>query len=112
MLNYITEILLIDDKEYLIYIGKNAHGNEEIIKKCHPESLWFHFDNISSAHIILESNGDDIPKRYINQVASKLFEHKRSAPRNSKVIYTQVKNVKLTNTLGTVIPKNTKTIKF
>lgn len=112
MVNYITETILIDDKEYTIYIGKNAYGNEEIIKLCHQESIWFHFDNISSAHIILESHGDDIPKRYINLVAGKLFDYKRSAPPNSKVIYTQVKNVKLTKTLGSVITKNTKTIKF
>lgn len=112
MLNYIEELILVDDKEYIIYVGKNAQGNEDIIKLCHPESIWFHFENISSAHIILESKGDDIPKRYINLVASKLFQYKRSAPSNSKVIYTQVKNIKLTKTLGTVITKNTKTIKF
>lgn len=111
-MHFITEPILIDNKEYTIYIGKNAMGNDEIIKLCHPESIWFHFENISSAHIILESKGENIPKRYINLVACKLFEYKSKAPSNSKVIYTQVKNVKLTKTLGTVIPKNIKTIKF
>ena len=111
-MDFIIETIDIDNKEYTILIGKNARGNEQIIKMSHQESLWFHFDNISSAHIILQSNGDIIPKRYINAVAAKLFEYKKSAPRNSNVIYTQVKNVKLTNTLGTVIPKNKKIIKF
>lgn len=111
-MNFKTDTIDIDSKLYNIYIGKNAKGNEEIIKKCHPESLWFHINNISSAHIILESKGDDIPKRYINQVASILFQTKKNIPSNSNVIYTQVKNVKLTNTLGTVIPSKTKLLKF
>ena len=77
--NYKKEFIEIDNKEYTILIGKNAKGNEEIIKLSHPESLWFHFANISSSHIILQSNGDTIPKRYINQVASMLFDYKKSA---------------------------------
>jgi predicted ribosome quality control (RQC) complex YloA/Tae2 family protein len=111
-MNFKVDTIEIEDRIYDIYIGKNAKGNEEIIKKCHPESLWFHLNNISSAHIILESKGDDIPKRFINQVASILFNTKTNIPYKSNVIYTQVKNVKLTNTLGTVIPSKTKLLKF
>jgi predicted ribosome quality control (RQC) complex YloA/Tae2 family protein len=111
-MDFKTEYIEIGDNTYSIFIGRNAKGNEQIIKISHPESLWFHLNNISSSHIILESNGDDIPKRYINEVASKLFQHKTNLPKNVNVIYTKVKNVKLTNTLGTVIPTNTKLIKF
>lgn len=110
--NYITTEIDIEGLFYPVLIGKNAKGNEEIIKMSHPEDTWFHFDNLSSAHIILNNEGDIIPKRYINQVAGMLFEYKKNAPRNSNVIYTKVKNVKLTNILGTVIPKNTNIIKF
>lgn len=109
---YVIENIEINDKIYEIYIGRNALDNEYIIKLSHPESLWFHLNNISSAHIILESKGDDIPKRYINQVALKLFDYKRSVPKNINAIYTKVKNVKLTNKCGTVITHNTKLIKF
>lgn len=111
-MNYIKQNIEIDDNIYEIYIGKNAKGNEEIIKLCHPESLWFHLDNISSSHIILNSKGDNIPKRFINQVASLLFERKTNIPHNTNVIYTKIKNVKLTKVIGTVIPSNTKKIKF
>lgn len=111
-MNYIVKSIFIEEhnKEYSILIGKNAAGNEEIIKISHQESVWMHLNNTPSAHIILQNEGDIIPKRYINQVASMLFERKKNAPRNSNVIYTQVKNVKLTNVLGTVIPRNTKII--
>ena len=111
-MNYISKIIEIQDKEYIILIGKNAQGNEDIIRISHPESLWFHLESISSPHIILKNEGDLIPKRYMNQVAGMLFEYKKNAPKNSNVIYTKVKNVKLTNVLGTVIPRNTNIIKF
>lgn len=113
-MNYIEKTIFIEEnnKEYYILIGKNAKGNEQIIKISHQESLWFHLNNIPSAHIILQNEGDIIPKRYINQVAGMLFEYKKNASKNSNVIYTKVKNVKLTNILGTVIPKNTNIIKF
>lgn len=110
--NYITTKIDIEGLFYPVLIGKNAKGNEEIIKMSNQEDTWFHLENLSSPHIILKNEGDIIPKRYINQVASMLFEYKKNAPRNSNVIYTQVKNVKLTNVLGTVIPRNTKLIKF
>lgn len=112
--NYIIKNIFIEEnnKEYLILIGKNAKGNETIIKMSHQDSIWFHFDKISSAHIILQNYGDIIPKRYLNQVAKMLFEYKKNTPKNSNVIYTTVKNVKLTNILGSVIPKNTKIITF
>lgn len=111
-MDFITETININDKDYVVLIGKNAQGNEQIIKSSHPESLWFHFDNISSPHIILQSNGDIIPKRYINKVASMLFNYKKAVPQNINVIYTQVKNVKRTDIIGTVIPKHTNLIKF
>lgn len=111
-MNYKVEQIEIDDKCYDILIGKNAYGNEEIIKKGHDESLWFHIDNCSSAHIILQSCGDDIPKRYINEVAKMLFKKFDYVTRGKKVIYTKVKDVKMTNVTGTVTVKNTKTIRF
>ena len=83
-----------------------------LLKISHPESLWMHLNNTPSCHIILQNEGDIIPKRYISQVARMLFQYKKNVPMNSNVIYTKVKNVRLTNILGTVIPSNTKLIKF
>lgn len=111
-MDYKTEVIDIQGKEYIVLIGRNAKSNDTIIRISHPESLWLHFEHISSPHIILQSNGDIIPKRYINQVANMLFEYKKNVPKNTNVIYTQVKNIKLTNIHGSVITKNTKTIKF
>ena len=100
------------ESEFTLLIGKNALGNEEIIKIANQNDIWFHFSEISGPHIILQNNGELIKKRDINQIALKLFELKPKAPRNTSVIYTEVKNVSLTNTLGMVISKNYKIIKF
>lgn len=113
-MDYIVKSIFIEEnnKEYPILIGRNANGNELIIKISHPESLWMHLNNISSAHIILQNEGEKIPKKYINQVAKMLFEYKSNVPKNVSVIYTELKNIKLTDTLGCVLTKNTKKIKF
>lgn len=111
-MSYIIKQVLIDDKEYNILIGRNAQGNNDIIKLANQNDIWFHFNTISGPHIILQNNGDIIKKRDITQIASMLFEYKLTAPKNSSVMYTEVKNVTLTNIPGTVITHNTKLIKF
>ena len=37
--------------EYTIYMGKDKYENEELIKYGHPEDVWFHVDDLSSAHV-------------------------------------------------------------
>lgn len=112
MSNYITKTLEIDDKEYNILIGRNAKGNDEIIKLSNQNDIWFHVDNISSPHIILQNNGEIISKRYLNLIASWFKEYKTNLPNKYTIIYTEVKNVKLTNTLGQVNVSNTRKIKI
>ena len=76
MVNYITKTININNKDYNIYIGKNSLGNEEIIKMSqlsHPDSLWFHLEDVSSCHIILENKGDKIPKDYLRKVGKMIY---------------------------------------
>jgi predicted ribosome quality control (RQC) complex YloA/Tae2 family protein len=110
-MSYITKQFIIEDKEYLLFIGKNALGNNNIIKLSNQNDTWFHIDNISGPHIILNNNGDIIPKRFLNHIASMFKEYKTNLPNKYVVIYTEVKNVKLTSTLGQVTVSKTKKIK-
>lgn len=106
---YFKDIIELDGKEYEIFIGKNALGNDEIIKICmknNKDSIWFHFDNISSPHIILDNKGDKIVKSSLKKVGLLLYNHKKNVPTNTKIIYTKVKNLQLTKDIGAVIPKN------
>jgi predicted ribosome quality control (RQC) complex YloA/Tae2 family protein len=39
--------------EYTIYMGKDKYENEDLIKYGLPEDVWFHVDDLSSAHVYL-----------------------------------------------------------
>ena len=47
----ITQIIL--DKDAIIYMGKDKFENEELIKYALPHDIWFHVDEMSSAHVYL-----------------------------------------------------------
>jgi len=111
-MNFKKDNIVIDNNLYDLYIGKNAIGNDEIIKICHQDSLWFHINEISSAHMILDSRGIKIAKKQIVKIARMLLNTKKNLPKNISVIYTQVKNVELTHQAGKVIAINTKIIKM
>ena len=101
-----------NDKEYTICVGENKNENDEIIKMSNQDDTWFHLDNISGPHIILKNNGDRIPKRYLNNIAGLFSQYKSNLPHRYNVIYTLIKNVKLTNIQGQVNVTNTKLIKM
>ena len=40
--------------EMIIYMGKDKYENEELIKYAWPDrDIWFHVDDLSSAHVYL-----------------------------------------------------------
>jgi predicted ribosome quality control (RQC) complex YloA/Tae2 family protein len=106
------ESIIIKEQAYKILIGRNAKDNEQVIKISNPNDIWLHFANISSPHIILQSNGNIIPKRELKYVALLLFKYKISALKNEKIIYTEIRNISLTKITGTVLTKNTKVLKM
>lgn len=100
-------------KIYILSIGQNQQENDSVVRYAHPDDLWFHLDgNISSPHFVLSTKGDDIPKRYINMIAGMFIQYKKGLGRRYSVIYTRIKNVKLTSIEGTVIPRNIKIVKI
>jgi predicted ribosome quality control (RQC) complex YloA/Tae2 family protein len=105
---YISE----NDKEYNLLIGENQKENDTIIKSSQQNDIWFHLEKISGPHFILQNNGEIIPKRYINYIGTLFREYKSNLSNRYSVIYTEVKNVKLTDTLGTVNVSKTKKISF
>ena len=38
---------------YTIYMGEDKYVNEDLIKYGLPEDIWFHVDDLSSAHVYL-----------------------------------------------------------
>lgn len=111
-MSFTSQIVDLNDNAYTLLIGKTAQGNTKIIKSSQPDDIWFHFDKISGPHMILQTNGTAISKRDLYFVARKLFDVKKNAPKNAKIIYTYVKNVKLTEIPGEVCTKQTNYIRF
>lgn len=106
------ETIDIDDKKYEIIIGQNQLENDNIIKNANQNDIWFHLDNLSGPHIILKSNGDIISKRYLNYIGTLFTTYKNKLPNNYTVIYTDIKNVKLTSQPGRVTVSKTKKIYY
>jgi len=82
------------DPPATIYVGKDKTENEELIKYGWEEDVWFHVDNLSSAHVYLRPetgrSWEDIPAALLEDCsqltkANSIEGNKRD---NVTVIYT------------------------
>ncbi len=91
----------------LIRIGENANENDEIIGQSKQTDVWFHLDNLPSCHVVIECDKKNpINKQMINYCASLCKDNtKYRNYKKLKVKYTEIKNVKRTETPGKVIIK-------
>lgn len=96
-----------------IYVGKNNKQNEELTLKFASNSdMWLHTKSIPGSHVIIKTNGNEVPDRTLNEGA--LLACYYSKGRNSQhvpVDYTVKKNVKKPSgaKTGMVIYENYKT---
>jgi len=104
----------IDDniKDLNVYIGENAQDNWDIITRSKQNDIWFHLDGLSSPHVILEvADLKTIPKQILIKCCNLCKEYSKYKTLNKiNVIYTEVKNISKSGTVGTVITKKTKKI--
>ncbi|KAF2396591.1 coiled-coil domain-containing protein 25 [Trichodelitschia bisporula] len=83
-----------------IYVGKDKVENEELIKYGWEEDVWFHADNLSSAHIYLrlqeDQTWDNIPEELLTDCAqlTKANSIEGNKKDNVVVIYTPWSNLK------------------
>ena len=84
---------------YHIYVGKNNYQNEELtFRIATGNDWWFHAKGIPGSHVVVKSNGDELPDRVFEE-AGRLAAHYSQARGLEKVEidYTQKKNVKKPN---------------
>jgi len=83
-----------------IYVGKDKFENEELIKYGLDEDVWFHVDNLSSAHVYVRMNEGDtwdaIPTALLTDCAqlTKANSIEGNKKDNITVIYTPWSNLK------------------
>ena len=99
---------------YIIKIGKNKEENWKIIQESEDNDFWFHLNDYPSCHVIITSNGNKkLDNKVLKRGAVLCKQYsKYSNFKNLEIIYTKIKNIKLSDEVGSVITKNTKIIKI
>lgn len=94
-------------KDNLIRIGENAEDNDNIIKESNQTDIWFHLHSFPSCHVIISCSKEfPITNQMINHCGSLVKDNtKYKNFAKLKVNYTEIKNVKRTETKGKVILK-------
>lgn len=60
----------ISSDGFSIFVGKNNRQNDELtLKTAKTNDMWLHTKNIPGSHVIIQSNGNDIPDTTINEAA-------------------------------------------
>lgn len=92
---------------YQIFIGKNKHENDDLIKSSSPNDIWFHLEDYSSPHVVVKLKDTKLTKKIIVQASLFVKENsKYKSQKNVTVIWCKIENIILTNIPGNVIIRN------
>ncbi len=89
----------ISSDGYHMYVGKNNFQNDELtFKFAVGNDWWFHAKGMAGSHVIVKTNGDELPDRTFEE-AAKLAAYYSKARELTKaeIDYTEKKNVKKPN---------------
>ena len=97
-----------DGEETIRFIlGRSQEQNDIMVrnaKKENPNYFWFHADRVSSCHAILFTDKSKLTKKQIQDVSNKIRDYsKLKRMYTGYVIYTQIKNIHLTDIPGRVV---------
>lgn len=94
--------------ELIIHVGENAKENYRLIDISNKNDLWFHLKDVPSPHVVIHCHKykllDIETIRYVGELCKE--NSKYSDNDSIEVIYTEIKNIKKTENIGTVITKN------
>lgn len=84
---------------YHMYVGKNNFQNEELtFKFATGEDWWFHAKETPGSHVIVKTNGDELPDKTFEEAAAlaSYYSKARKSPK-VEVDYTLRRNIKKPN---------------
>ncbi len=108
------------DPAYIIYMGKDKFENEELLKYAFPIDVWFHVDNLSSAHVYLRLPEsvtiDTIDKTILEECCQIVKDNSIEGKKKDKVVvcYTPYENLLKTSDMeiGAVTFKKKDQVRF
>ncbi len=89
----------ISSDGYHMYVGKNNYQNEELtFGVANGGDWWFHAKGIPGSHVIVKTEGDELPDRTFEEAAKlAAYYSKAKGAKKVEVDYTERKNVKKAN---------------
>ena len=112
-----STLLLYTGRQVRFLIGTSDKDNFQVIDASDPEDIWFHVEGMPSCHIVAELK--EMYNKYemneITRFGAQLCkeQHAKYKPiQNLPVVYTEVKNIKKTKTVGSVVTKSVATIRI
>ena len=86
----------ISSDGFHMYVGKNNYQNENLtFKIANGNDWWFHAKDIPGSHVIVKTEGTDLPDHTYEEAASLAAHYCKSEGSNKvEVQYTQKKNIK------------------
>ena len=89
----------ISSDGYHMYVGKNNLQNEELsFKFANGGDWWFHSKGIPGSHVIVKTNGDELPDATFEEAARlAAFYSKNRKSEKVEIDYIQRKHVKKAN---------------
>ena len=107
-------MITIEEDYGTILIGENKNENWQIIDESAKNDIWFHIENFPSCHVIFSAkDGYIVSKKDIKYIANicKIHTKKCSFLKNTRVNYTEIKNIRKGHEIGSVIMKKFNTVK-
>ena len=94
-------IRYISSDGFLILVGRNNLQNDRLtMKTARGKDMWFHTKNAPGSHVVVMSEGADIPLTTQNEAAMLAVYHSsQKGSAKVEVDYTFVKNIRKTNDL-------------
>jgi predicted ribosome quality control (RQC) complex YloA/Tae2 family protein len=95
-------------------IGENATENDRLVEMSHPEDIWFHAKQTSSCHVVALIPSIKLERKEVQKVIRqgsllcKQHTKKISSIPKVAIMYTKIKNIERTKTIGCVLTKEWK----
>ena len=80
-------------EDFKIFVGRNATENQKLLKEAKANDIWMHVKDMPSAHCIIKTDKQQVPKSVIEQAAKLCVDFSVTYAGDYLVDYTQRKNV-------------------